>query len=330
MKKEKLFDRIKEITNSLTMVDDDGGIEIFCDYRDELSKHTIKDIMMSDNPREAFENLMTELAWEYEVEYGNIELRDEIKSHLTEDELECWEENEDEVDEYIRENYYFYYPVEHFNKDVCVNIMVDTGNMNYDFTCDNILNWYGCHGYGKNGEIGNNSSVLWLAKTQNKATELRKACKKQYRNDGNYVDRDKESDKFIESVIQELENLLSHMASITFLVKMPLFGLFKLKEAMNAEKDLNKSYDAEERKGTGYIVLGKETMCGLFDCWSGGGSVLEIELDKDVKLPIKYIFNAWVDGTRPYGYDVDEVYGLVGSAWKESLKEICAMEREVA
>lgn len=70
-----------------------------------------------------------------------------------------------------------------------------------------------------------------------------------------------------------------------------------------------------------YMVLGKETMCGLYDPWSGGGSVLEIELDKDVKLPIKYAIFC-VEGCKMHGYDIDEVYGLIGSCWKETVKEI--------
>lgn len=62
-------------------------------------------------------------------------------------------------------------------------------------------------------------------------------------------------------------------------------------------------------------------MCGLYDPWSGGGSVLEIELDKDVKLPIKYTIFC-VEGCKMHGYDIDEVYGLIGSCWKETIKEI--------
>lgn len=329
MEKEMLLDRINEIAKSYNWINEDGGIEIFCDYRDELADCTIKKIMKSENLREAFDELMSEWASDYAAEYGEPELINEIKNDLSAEALECFEEYEEEVLEYIRENYYFYYPEKHFNKNVHVNIMVDTGDMNYDFTCNNILNWYGRNGYGCGGDIDDNSSILWLAKTQDKEKELRRACKRQYRNNGNYTDRKKESDKFIESVIQELENLPSHMAGLTFLVSMPLFDLFKLHDIINTEKELNKSYIAEERKGTSYITLGKETMCGLFDCWHGGGSVLEIELDKDVKLPIKYIFDAWVDGTKPYGWDIDEVYGLVSSAWRKTLKEICCIESEV-
>ena len=50
---------------------------------------------------------------------------------------------EDEILDFLYDTYYFYYPAEHFNKKIKVNIMLDTGNANYDFTRDNVLNWYG-------------------------------------------------------------------------------------------------------------------------------------------------------------------------------------------
>lgn len=161
-----------------------------------------------------------------------------------------------------------------------------------------------------------------VSKTQGKATALRKACKQAHRDDGYYVDRDKNKDKFIESCIQEFENLPSHMATVTFLVKMPLFDLFDLIELQNKEYDEKGKYDPRKNeKSKSYIVLGKETMCGLYDSWSGGGSVLEVELDKDVKLPIKYAIFC-VEGCKMHGYDIDEVYGLIDSCWKETVKEI--------
>ena len=198
--------------------------------------------------------------------------------------------------------------------------MVDCGNWNYDCTCDNVLNWYGNSG---DGSIDETSSMLWLAKTQGKATALRKACKKAHRNDGYYVDREEDKDKFIESCIQEFENLSSHMGTVTFLVKMSLFQLFDLLELQNNEYDEKGKYDPRKNeKSKSYITLGKDTMCGLFDNWNGGGSLLEIELEKDVKLPIKYaVFS--VDGCKMYGrYDIGEVYGMSSSAWKEVLEEI--------
>lgn len=319
----RLKERIDEIVKDNYTPDEDGAIEVYCDYRDELGDETIKKIMRSDNPREAFESEMFDFDdwWHYD------RLKEEVEEKLTEDEKELFLNNKTEMTDYIYETYSFYLPHEHFNKSVKVNIMLDTGNLNYDFTCDNVLNWDGQH---SKGEFDKNSSMLWLAKQQGKATLLKKCCKESMRkwelDEQEYKETTECTDKFVISAMQELANLSSHMGVMTFLVEMSLFDLFELKEAMQKEKELNDSYYLDERKGTGYIVLDKSTMCGLFNTWNGGGSVLEIDCEKDIKIPIRCIWDAVVDGTKIYGYDVNEVYGLTGSAWQDTLKEIHPME----
>ena len=323
---ETMQTRLKEIIEANEYHNEDGGIEMYLDYRDTLSKGTLYDIMTADNPREKFNELISDWTFDGSLYYEN-ELESKIKKELSDDEEEFFEENEDELRDWFHENYYFYYDKEHYNETVKVNIMLDTGNANSDFTRDNILNY--CSYYSNGGKDLKDSSILWLAKQQKKAGLLRKAIKQQYRNDKYYVDREKESDKFIESCIQELENLSSHMGTLTFLVTMKLFDYFELREAMAAEKKLNDSYYLEDRKGKGSITISKDTMCGLFDVWSGGGSQLGIELDKDVVLPIKCIWVAEIEtGKSQYGYSVDSVYGLVGSAWDGTVKETHYMNPE--
>lgn len=320
MTMEILKARIDEILKKMWGVNEHGGIEIYTDYRDrELSDGFLKKIFEHNNPSEAFNDELVDWAMDYAMEYGEDELEKDIRKELTDEEEEYFTDNFDEIWEYVKENTYFYYNAEDFNNEIKVNIMVDCGNWNYDCVCDNVLNWYGNSG---DGSIDKESSMLWLAKTQGKATALRKACKQVHRDDGYYVDRDKNKDKFIESCIQEFENLPSHMATVTFLVKMSLFELFDLIELQNKEYDEKGKYDPRKNeKSKSYIVLGKETMCGLYDSWSGGGSVLEVELDKDVKLPIKYAVFC-VEGCKMHGYDIDEVYGLIDSCWKGTVKKI--------
>lgn len=315
-----LKNKISEIIKNISLINEDGGIEIYTDYQErELSNHLLKEIFESEKPREYFNEKLCDWAFDYQLEYGADELEKAIKDKLSVEEIELYEEHDSEMWNFISEQIYFYYNADDFNNDINVNIMVDCGNWNYDCVCDNVLNWYGNSG---DGSIDKESSMLWLAKTQGKATALRKACKKKHRDNGYYADRDAYKDKFIESCIQEFENLPSHMATVTFLVKMPLFKLFDLIELQNKEYDEKGKYDPRKNENSkSYMVLGKETMCGLYDPWSGGGSVLEVELDKDVKLPIKYAIFC-VEGCKMRGYDVDEVYGLVDSCWKETVKEI--------
>lgn len=319
----RLKERIKEIVETNFSPNDDGAIEIYCDYRDELDDSSIKEIMKADDPRQAFNEMIFE--FDDSGEWAN--LFTVIERKLTNEERDVFYDNCSEMREFIYETYSFYYPEEHFNKSIKVNIMLDTGNMNYDFTRDNVLNWDGRY---SNGCFEKESSMLWLAKQQGKATLLKKCVKESWKRWMNDEQQYKETtdctDKFVISAMHELANLPSHMGTMTFLVKMELFELFDLIEAMKVEKELNKSYTLNERKGTGYIVLDKRTMCGLFNTWSGGGSLLEVDCERDIKIPLRCIFNAVVDGTKIYGYDVDEVYGLVGSCWKDCLKEIHPME----
>ena len=313
---ETMQARLKEIIKANEYPNEDGGIEMYLDYRDTLSNNTLYDIMTADNPREYFDELINDWTFDSSLYYED-ELENTIRKKLSDEEKIFCLQNKDELNDWFHDNYYFYYDTDHYNETVKVNIMLDTGNANSDFTRDNILNY--CNYYSNGGRDLKDSSILWLARQQKKAGMLREAIKGKYDGDN----------KFIKSCIQELEELPSHMATLTFLVNMKLFDYFELREAMSAEKELNKSYILAERKGKGTITISKDTMCGLFDVWYGGGSILEIELDKDVVLPIKCIWKAEIEtGKSEYGYSVDSVYGLVESAWDGTVKETHYMKPE--
>jgi hypothetical protein len=298
MRVKELIDKVIKIARE-SADNEDGGIQISTDYRDrELSNETIKILFESNNPRETLVDMVSDNEMNYSYDYGYYELIKTINKRLTDEEREMFIENYDLIFDYIVENIYFYYDIEELNNEINVNIMVDCGNGDYDYSCDNVLNYCG------NGKFDEHSSMLWLANTQGKAELLKQCCEQQCNT----------NDTFINSCIQELENLSSHMGTITFLVKMSLFQVFDLIEL------------SQNKKSKSYVVLGKDTTCGLYDSWNGSGSVLGIKLDKDVKLPIKYA-EICVEGCRMRGYDVDEVYGLIDSCWKHSLKDVVEMEK---
>ena len=319
---ENIKARIDEIMKKEYYLNENNGIEMYLDYRYKLSKDDLYKIMTADNPRETFNEIMMEVEDDLRM-YEEPELENKIDLNLSDDEKEFCQENEDELRDWFWDKYYLYIDTDHYNTKVNVNILLDVGNCNYDFTRDNILNY--CNYYSDNGKDLTNSSILWLAKQQGKVGLLREAIKQT-------LDTSKpayKGDKFIESCIHELENLPSHMGTLTFLVHMDLFDYINLREAMELEKELNNSYTYEERKGAGTITISKDTMCGLFNTWDGGGSDLGIELDKDVILPIKAIFTAEIEtGKSEYGYSVDSVYGLVGSAWDGTIKETNYMNED--
>lgn len=191
-----------------------------------------------------------------------------------------------------------------------INIMMDTGDGNYDYTLNaHYPCWYG----GRQGEaMDDKASLVWLAKQQGYTKgQLRKAL-----DEGDMAD----PKGFLESVRVEAANMASHMQTLTFLVRMDLEMLMKINRMIQIREEGGRHYDATKYGDYGHITLDKSVECGLFDPWQGGGSVLEIQLDKDVKIPIKYIRSCLPDGGD--GYSIESVYGMCGSAWRDVLKDI--------
>ncbi len=303
----------EEALNSVCFRDKHGNFytEIYADYRDELEDQALKKLCNAENPRWAFydwlDEAYQECVWDYEDQVIKEALKDEdfaeIASKL----------DEDEVRDYLCDMFYVKLPEKHFlNQEVLVDILVDTGDLNYDYT----LNNFGPHYDARENEpIREESSLLWLARQQGYTkTQLKQAM------------RERPAEKnFMQSIYDEINNVASHMNTLTFMVKMSLEEYFHLTDAIVKERERNKSYTMNGRKGRGWILLDKTTTTGLYDPWNGGGSLLEIHLDKDVRLPIRCIETAKHDGCR--GYSIREIYCCCTSLWTETLKEIHPMKK---
>ena len=279
--------------------------EIYADYRDEMDDSTLKEIMASEDPEQTFYEKMFE--WYQDAEW-------EIERNLLETVVASIEAaaltetyDEDEIKDEIRELVSIDYPYEHFLKqEFCVNIFVDTGDGNYDY----VLNCVYPHYNGRCGEtINDRASIVWLARQQGYTkTELNKALR-----EGDI----KDPKGFLESMRQEVINHGSHMGILTFLARMTLEEIFELNELMKLQDRNGKKYAAEERPYCGYILIDKKAECGLYDPWGGGGSILELQLEKDVRLPIRFIRSATVDGGD--GCSIRNVYGTDSSIYREDV-----------
>ena len=126
--------------------------------------------------------------------------------------------------------------------------------------------------------------------------------------------------EFIDSVRQELVNWSGNSA-VMFLVKMPLETAIRLQEVIEGEAFLNHSYNYNARTGQSFIVVGKDVCCGLMNADIGGGSVFEINLVKDVEIPVKAIYRA-VPDCELGSYGFMSVYGMNDEPYEEALKEI--------
>lgn len=286
--------------------------EMYADYRDEMDNDTACEILKSKDPLQTFEEKMDEWYFESQWQYED-ELLGKIIEQLEDENCELPEGvDEDDVREAMHDCIWFDYPRDHFmEQSFYVNIMMDTGDGNYDYVLNSV---YPCW-YGRQEDFHDDKAgIVWLAKQQGYGKrEFRKAM-----NEGDIAD----PKGFLQSMRQELANLPSHMSTVTFLVRMTLKELLELNELIRLQYRNGHFYDATKNPYCGYIVLDKDTETGLYDPWQGGGSVFEIELEKDVRIPIRFIRSALPDGGD--GYSIDSVYCMCGSCWRETLKEIHA------
>lgn len=126
----------------------------------------------------------------------------------------------------------------------------------------------------------------------------------------NYTFRDGNEVVKYEDLAQEMANQTSY-CRLTFMAMLPLMSLYK------------HNFDTPD-----YIIIPKGNDCGMFSSWVGGGSMLEMTLQRDLRIPYKRMreknkydyVNILVDERKSgYGYCIDEVYGLTRECWGKEL-----------
>ena len=293
--------------------DDGFCIERYVDYRDEFLKSTIKKILECDSPLQAFDEIVMDWDidcddWYYETEFFN-----QLETFCNENGID-----KDGARDVVIDNFYWTYPDSFLNPTFKAVIEIDTGDGNYDFTLHNVCNYASNYGYKQNsrGGLDKLSGLYWLAKQQKRLGLLQKNII----SSDHYHNGDCKESKFVSSCITELVNLPTNIAALTFLVEMDLQTAIKIMQNVREHannKDFN-VYHPQDTKGCpfGYVVLGKETETGLFDRWNGSGSPFEIELERDVKIPLHFINGITTDDW------IQKVYGMTSECWKNSLKKV--------
>lgn len=284
---------------------DDGfyHFDIYVDYRDEIDSSTAREILENDSPRDVLiEKLWN---WYQESEWDIIDnLVDDFKEKVDPelfrqaDIIEDGNINDGMIRDIVMDNIYVDYPIDWAEgQEFCFNIIVSNGDDNYDF-------WLNEHIVDEDGNVDENAEkagLVWLAKQQGHTlTEVVEALK----------DEDSlNANEFLASVSSEVYNGYGCEA-LTFCVKMTLGQAISLNERM-------------EESPNGSIVLNKNTTCGLYDPWAGGGSLLDIACEKDIEIPFENIWKFYIDARRSNRCDsIHNVYGTDSSLWKDYLKEI--------
>lgn len=302
---ELVKDYLEENYTWCKKADGNYHFDIYVDYSDEIDDSTAQEILESNSPRDT----LIEKLW-YCYQESEWDILDDLVGDFNEKvDPELFRQadiiEDGNIDDYMirdifQDTVYIDYPEDWaLSQEFCFNIIVSNGDGNYDF-------WLNEHIIDEDGKVDKDaekSGLVWLAKQQGHTLdELVEILK-----NGDIA----EPKSFLETVLQEVANGYGCEA-LTFCVKMTLGQAIALKEKM-------------ESNPNGSIVLDKRVECGLFDPWSGGGSVLEIACEKDVEIPFENIWKFYIDERRSSRYDsIHNVYGTDDSIWRDCLKEIKA------
>lgn len=183
------------------------------------------------------------------------------------------------------------------HESIMVNIGVDTGDSCNDYTANTVPPAYGADHSLKDSEWC--ASIVWLTKQQgHKKGELYFAL--------DHIKHDREliHTQFMTSIANEVWSTLSDFTQLFFFVKMRVYEVLLLNSLLQ--------WHRKTGKWGGYILLNKETAAGFYAPIEGSSSALDIQLEKEVKLPIKYISEILPDPA--YRYPMSQIFGSA-SLW---------------
>ena len=225
---------------------------------------------------------------------------------------------DEEQQEYLRETYRINLPFDHYlDQQVKVNIMLDSKDeANQDFVVIAEQNEALCGRFSPEEakeSLAKESGLTFLVQQQGHTMEELQQTMSAYQEffygenadhsasyERRYADFEKSRNPFLVSVCLEMDNIVNAMNSMTILASV---SLKEFAEMMKPGKE---------------ITFPKDAMVGIFSPWNGGGSVLEVALEKELSIPSDKIWDVQIEGAKlDYQYSLDSTYGLIGSAWKE-------------
>ena len=168
MSREELKDLIAKGLADHCSKDEDGLFysEVYVDYHDELDESTIRTILSSEDPQQAFYE-----AIDSGYDTAVMEEEDAAIGYLLEEPVlaQAYEEDEEQFRDVLSDLFYVKQPYDHYlSEKVDLNILLDTGDCNYDFIHNSFAHGY----YGDREEgVDETSSLLWLCRQQGVSKE---------------------------------------------------------------------------------------------------------------------------------------------------------------
>ncbi len=240
-------------------------------------------------------NCYDEVVTEVELD-SYFSARNWFESEAEECGLRNFWEHEDDFNEWVSENVEFV-PENKVSGEVLFSLYVDMGDANYEYSKNNFQN------VEDNDEF---SSALWLTNQQGYSQSQLSAAI----NNEIYLDS-----KYLETAAEELHNSTSSLGKLGFFVRMNLDEAVDFAEKVFTAQLDPDAYTPEKRGGEGFVVLPKDSNCGIIDSVYGGGSLLGIQLEKEVKIPLKNLMLE--TDYNPSGYGVGQIYGRDQDLWHE-------------
>lgn len=268
--------------------DSDGTFRICPPFR-ELEQPELKQIFFdgtgwSQQPRQNFDALMEQLARrELEALAGQLEAPELSPEELAGLARVCL-------------------PVrEYLDRRCRCDILVDTGDAGSDYSLNTLSPGYDGSVYGVGYRLYDRAGIVWLTKQQGHTkAELADALHR-ITNPKNGLQG------YLRSAAYEAWHETTCENQLCFLAEMTLEQAMLIQAAVQ--------WGRRTRRWNGYVVLDRRGRAGFFDSWRGGGSLMGLALERDVKLPMKYIAAALPDAVLD-SYNVYSVY-MDDSMWEK-------------
>ena len=115
---------------------------------------------------------------------------------------------------------------------------------------------------------------------------------------------------------EEVLNLASTRNELTFLVTMTVQFILEVCALRKKQKEPTERMEEGNGENGHLLRIPKETTTGLYDPNTGGGSLFEIGLEKDILLPVRYIHSALPSAVIKGEWTIERAYGMSGQAWQ--------------
>lgn len=285
--KEVVLSSLEKFVDEVDTTSDRYIYHLYVDFHySGLSDMSIKDILEDFSNISDIEKVFIDSFYEY-GEYSQL-----VSNVLCEIENVLDDFNKDEASEIIDEHLVVLPHIEDILTyvDVNLNILVDFGDANYDFSLNEYDTIFSEEAY-------ENSSILNLIKMFGYD---RDKFLRYLKDDSNSFKEEmtKEEMEFFEDLYHEILNTTTPTNALTFFVKTNLRDFLILQE--------------EKLKS---ITIKKGSLAGLYDGWSGAGSLLQINIPRDITMNKENLIIE-VDEFSDL-YSVNSIYGI-NDLWSEA------------